>query len=315
MHTPANAQDPRASEADPASVDWNDLRLFATVARHGTQLGAARELGVDHATVGRRLKSLEARLGVPLLERRDRRLYVTKEGHVLLDRIIRMEALALEALRRLGDSSQLMSGVVRISATEGVAAYWLADHLVAIQRENPGLTIDVSCTAVRADLGRGEADIALRYGPPTAPGDIVHAVLRIRFGLFAAQGYADVYGVPETWEDLGDHRLLDLEDHHANPLFGAWSERLRRQGLMPMRTNSATVYGSAMRAGMGIGLAPVYTMRDMAAVPLDPGIETLLHLVSHERSRGNPRVQLVVRRLRAAFEETRRRWAAEEGAG
>jgi DNA-binding transcriptional LysR family regulator len=84
---------------------------------------------------------------------------------------------------------------------------------------------------------------------------------------------------------------------------------------MPMRTNSATVYGSAMRAGMGIGLAPVYTMRDMAAVPLDPGIETLLHLVSHERSRGNPRVQLVVRRLRAAFEETRRRWAAEEGAG
>lgn len=310
MHTAGGRGGPR--EGDPGSVDWNDLRLFATVARHGTKLGAARELGVDHATVGRRLKSLERRLGVPLLEQRDRRLYVTKEGHIFLDRAMRMEGLVAEALRRLGDTSQTLSGLVRLSATEGVAAGWLAEHLVPLQRENPGLTIEIACTAARADLARGEADVALRFGPSTAPGDIVHATLRVRMRLYAGPSYADIYGVPRSWDELADHRLIDLADFRANPLFAGWNERLRRHGIVPVATDSASAYRAALQSGLGLGIAAEYVGRDLVRVPLDPGIEVMLSLVSHERSRGNPRVQLVVRRLKEAMEETRRRWARAE---
>jgi DNA-binding transcriptional LysR family regulator len=57
-------------------LDWDDLRFFLAIARHGSLTAAARELRVAQSTVGRRLASLEANLGVRLLHR-------TPEGYTL----------------------------------------------------------------------------------------------------------------------------------------------------------------------------------------------------------------------------------------
>ncbi|NNH28563.1 LysR family transcriptional regulator, partial [Rhizobium sp. SEMIA 4085] len=52
--------------------DWENLRYFAALAQTGTLLGAARSLGVEHATVARRVAGLVAQMGVKLFDRRGR---------------------------------------------------------------------------------------------------------------------------------------------------------------------------------------------------------------------------------------------------
>src|SRR4051794_10378369 len=70
----------RRVRAEMHSLDWNDLRYFLAVCRAGTLVGAARDLRVQHSTVGRRVEALEAALGVTLFTRAPEGLVLTEAG-------------------------------------------------------------------------------------------------------------------------------------------------------------------------------------------------------------------------------------------
>lgn len=76
------------------ALDWEDVRCFAALARHGAVASTARALEVPNATVRRRLARFEAKFGVPLFVARKKGLALTSTGVVALAEAAQMEMAA-----------------------------------------------------------------------------------------------------------------------------------------------------------------------------------------------------------------------------
>src|SRR5580698_2341176 len=113
----------------PSRFDWDDLQFFLAVARAGTVSLAGRRLGVDHATVGRRIVALEEALGVKLFERTPRGYGLTRHGERLMANAEAIETEAVRAEQALAGSSQRLTGSLRISTLEGFGNFFLASRI------------------------------------------------------------------------------------------------------------------------------------------------------------------------------------------
>src|SRR5437868_13388833 len=113
--------------------NWDDLRVFLTLAREGTLTTAAKALGVSHPTVARRVQALESQIGARLFERLPDRFVPTAAGEELLADTESMEKAALSINRRSAGLSDTVSGVVRLSAGEAMSAL-LARHLPELRK-------------------------------------------------------------------------------------------------------------------------------------------------------------------------------------
>lgn len=146
-------------------LDWEDVRYFVALARHQTLSATARALHVNHATVARRIASLEALLGHPLFDRRASGYALTAEGKALVKHANAMNEAALSILRRL-DAGTELSGRVRLAAGRVLAERFLIDRLRAFHERYPAIDLEVIGGSRVVSLAKREADIALRYGSP-----------------------------------------------------------------------------------------------------------------------------------------------------
>ena len=104
------------------NANWDDLRVFLTLAREGTLTTAAKALGVSHPTVARRVGALEKQIGARLFDRLPDRFVPTSAGEELLADTEAMEKAAQSIHRRSAGLSDTVSGTVRLSAEEATAA-------------------------------------------------------------------------------------------------------------------------------------------------------------------------------------------------
>jgi len=125
-----------------ARLDWEDVRYFVALARHGTLSATARSLRVNHATVARRIASLEAVMGRALFARRARGYVLTAEGKAVLKEATAMDEAALSVLRRL-DAGTELSGLVRLAAGRVLAERFLIDRLRAFHERYPAIDLAV----------------------------------------------------------------------------------------------------------------------------------------------------------------------------
>lgn len=146
--------------------DWDDLQFFLAVARAGTVSQASRGMGVDHATVIRRLDNLEQSLGAKLFERNPRGYNLTHRGERLLLSAQAVEAETQKAERDIAGSDLVISGAVRISSLEGFANFFLAARIPRLLATHPNLAIEVIAIQQIVALSRREADIAITLQPP-----------------------------------------------------------------------------------------------------------------------------------------------------
>src|SRR5580698_499729 len=123
-------------------IDWEDIRVFIALARHGSLSGAARALSVNHATVARRMASLERTLGEKLVERRPNGYLLTASGDHALVAAKAMETAAA-ALSR-GGADHTPRGLVRISATPGMTQGFLISRIAGLASRHPGLDIEIA---------------------------------------------------------------------------------------------------------------------------------------------------------------------------
>jgi DNA-binding transcriptional LysR family regulator len=117
-------------------LDWEDVRFFAALARHGTLSATARALRVNHATVARRITSLETLVGRTLFDRRAKGYVLTAEGKDVLVEANAMDEAALSVLRRL-DAGTELSGLVRLAVGRVLAERFLIDRLRAFHERYP----------------------------------------------------------------------------------------------------------------------------------------------------------------------------------
>ncbi|WP_029351816.1 LysR family transcriptional regulator [Bosea sp. 117] len=239
-------------------MDWDHLRIFLAVAREGQMLAAARKLGLDHATIGRRLGALEASLGTRLVERRTTGSALTPAGERLLAHAERIESEMLQAQSAIGNVDLALAGTVRIGAPDGFGTYFLAPRLGALAERHRELTIQLAPLPRSFSLPKREVDIAITLQRPSEGRLIARKLTDYTLGVYASRDYLARTGPIAHLAALAGRILVtyvpDLVYSPALDYFEAFRE------LEARRLECASVVGQmeAVRAGAGVGILHDY---------------------------------------------------------
>lgn len=238
-----------------ANLDWEDVRYFVALARHGTLSATARALRVNHVTVARRIASLEATVRRSLFERRAEGYLLTADGKAVLDEASLMDEGALSVLRRL-DAGTELSGLVRLTAGRTLAENFLIDRLDGLRERYPAIDLELILDARVMSLARREADVALRFGSPKDSELIARRVGRIAFGLYASPACRDRLKAGESPAFIG---FGEESDFIAE---ADWLVRQFGDRRFAFRANNQASQAAAARAGYGVALLPRYLAAD-----------------------------------------------------
>jgi DNA-binding transcriptional LysR family regulator len=285
-------------------LDWEDVRYFVALARHRTLSATARALRVNHATVARRIASLETLLGHPIFDRRARGYALTAEGKALVNHANAMNEAALSILRRL-DAGTELSGRVRLAAGRVLAERFLIDRLRAFHERYPAIDLEVIGGSRVVSLAKREADIALRYGSPKDSELVARRVARLTFGLYASPDYRDKLKAGEPPVFIG------FDENSEFVAEAQWLERHFGDHRFSFRTSSQTTQAAAARAGYGIALLPKYVVEShepglVGVVPGENLPERDVWLIIRRDLTKVPRVRAVTDYLVELFQRERR---------
>ena len=203
----------------------DDLAFFQQLARAGSLTATARELGLSLSAVSKRLKQLEARLGVALAHRTTRRLTLTAEGERYLSRgTLILEDLASlegELLEARGESGQgQLSGRLRVNATFGFGRCHVAPLLSAFSQQHPRLEGWLELTNFPLNLGDHGFDIGIRVGEPPDSRLVARRILGNRRVLCAAPDYVASMPRLDVPADLSRHACLVVRENDSD--FPLW---------------------------------------------------------------------------------------------
>jgi len=183
--------------------DWDNLQFFLAVARTGTVSQASRRIGVDHATVMRRLDNLERILGAKLFERNPRGYNLTKRGERLLVSAQLVESEMQKAERDIAAAD--LAGVVRISSVEGFANFFLAPRLPRFAAGHPNISIEMVAIHQIVALSRREVDIAITLQPPETGRFVVERLTDYVLYVYGPKSYLASAARIRSREDLQKH--------------------------------------------------------------------------------------------------------------
>ncbi|GGE94259.1 LysR family transcriptional regulator [Stappia taiwanensis] len=289
-------------------MNWDDLRIFLAVARAGQLLAAARALGVNHATVARRLSALEEDLAVKLVDRRTTGSLLTPAGERFRATAERIEAEMLGARADIGGGDIAISGTVRIGAPDGFGVAFLAPRLGTLAARHPDLTLQLVPVPRAVSLSRREADIAITVERPEHGRLVARKLVDYSLGLYASKAYLERAGMPETAQDLRTHALVGYVEDLVYASALAYADEIDRAFRPRFEIASALGQTEAVRAGAGIGILHAFiARRDPKLVPVLPEkrISRSYWLVLHESLREMRRVRVVADFIASEVERER----------
>jgi DNA-binding transcriptional LysR family regulator len=152
-------------------IEWDDVRYFLAVARGGSVRAAAGRLGVNHATVLRRIAQLEERLGAEMFAKLPSGYRLTEAGEEVLELANQMEASSLQLETRVFGRDQSVRGLLRVALAPTLATHLLMPDFADFARLHPEIEMEILSSGELANLTNREADVAIRvvYDRKTLP--------------------------------------------------------------------------------------------------------------------------------------------------
>lgn len=287
-----------APEQDRSMLDWDDLRFFLAVARHGTLATAARHLHVTQSTVSRRVASLQERMGVRLLQRSREGYLLTLAGQSIMDRVKRVESEALSVERAVAGHDVRLDGIVRVASSQMLASHVLAACFATMHARHPGLMIEAVADIV-SDLSDSiEPDVLVRLRRFDQHDLIVRNIGTIAFGLYGSSVYLDHHGEPDLENGCTGHQLITLLDTRDLSMQASWLSEYADRAQVALRTDSYETQHWVAANGGGLALLPRFRAdADPALRRLDtpvpiPAAEIWLGV--HHENRQVPRVRAIL---------------------
>lgn len=236
-------------------MDWDDLRVFLAVARSESLSGAGKRMGLDPATVGRRIARLEDGAGTVLFTKSPQGYALTEDGVRLVPHAEAAEAAAAaasESLRR-NEGAGGLTGQIRLGAPDGCANYLLPPVLTQISRDNPGLEVQVVALPRVFNLSKREADMAIGVSRPQAGRLTVQKLADYHLSLAAHPDYLASAPPLRSLADLEHHRMVG---YIPDMIFDKELDYLGDLGVpvVPMASNSVPVQLQLLRAEAGVGV-------------------------------------------------------------
>lgn len=275
-------------------VPWNDLQDFLAIARAGRLGRAAAAMGVDATTIARRLRRLEQRLGQTLFEQTREGQVLTESGERLLG-LVETMGRAAERVTEQPSQSEGLSGLLRVSVSEGFGSWFVSRHLHEFIDRHPALTIDLVANSGFLNPSKREADLAVLLARPRA-GPVVSSKLSdYALRLYATRGYLERFGEPADKPGLAlGHRLVGyIPDLLYSPelrYLGELDERL----VVRTRSSSINAQHRMIAAGTGIGVLPCFIGNEdplLAVVLPEVVIRRTFWIVTHRDTRQLERIR------------------------
>lgn len=294
-------------EWSAAQFDWNRAKAFLVTAEEGSLSAAARALGMSQPTVGRQVAALELELGVSLFDRVGKSLVLTPSGLELVDHVRQMAEAAMRVSMAASGQSQQLDGEVCITAIDSIAALCLPRILHKIRRQYPGILIEVLASNELSNLGRREADIAIRNVQPTHPDLVAMKVCDVAARLYGAKEYLDRLGRPLSIDTLNAAQYTGFDRGDG------MVETLKRYGItLPQEAISVVsenhlVQWECIRQGLAIGMMMEAVgdtePRVERVLPEAPPIVFPIWLVAHQQLRSSRRIRVVFDTLSESLAE------------
>lgn len=293
------------------------MRDFLAVARTGSLNRAAQKLGVNASTVGRRIETLEATLGVRLFQRSQTGYVLTDEGEGLIARAEKFEETGI-AFERRAQASESVEGRVRLATAENLANFLIIPALPDFRAQHPKLTLEIVTDIRSVNLNRREADLALRLVRPTQGNVSIRRVGLMRNGLYGSVDYVQRKQADSKEKDCGrfdGDEFIAWSEHYGDLPTAQWMDRVLQGRAPALVTSSLYAQLVAARAGLGLTVLPCFMAQAEPTLRHVPStvdlIEQYLWLAIHSDLVGSARVRAVADFLTALIH---RNAASLEGA-
>ena len=269
-------------------MEWDDIRVFLEVARHGSFTAAAQSMGIKQSTVSRRIAQFEELLGTQLFDRK--RAELSPIGERLRARAEAVEASVIAFQDELEGFETVPQGKVRLALTESMAIHIVLPTVMPeLKKRFPLVQLELLTGYDLARLTQRDAEMALRFVRPQS-GDLVgRRIAQIPTCILAHRKFA---GLPL---EQVDWILAEFDRFEASEK--VWFEKhIAREPAL--RTSSYMTQIEAMRSGVGAALLPRSLLRvDPNIVELDwglpPGPSLDLWLIAPQALRNVPRIACV----------------------
>jgi DNA-binding transcriptional LysR family regulator len=260
------------------SMEWDDFKYLLAVARTGSLSAAAQALKTSAATVGRRIATLETRLGARMFDRSQSGYALTESGEAIRQKAEEVEEAVLSLEREAFGRDLRASGKVRLATAEDIATFIIAPKLPEFRKTHPGIMLELVSSWDVANLTRREADIALRTARPTHGDYVIRQIGTWNCALYVSKSFARANKLSPKMANLPNVDVITWTEEHRFR-GGDWLEKHAPNARAIFAANSRHVQYAACKAGLGAAILPC------VAADRDPD---LIQIMSAERVRSVP---------------------------
>lgn len=265
------------------SASWDNLRYVLSVIEAGSVSAAARDLGVNHATVLRRIAAFESQYGGPIFDKNANGYRLMPGKDSLVQAVQEVENSVLTVERLMQGANPLLSGVVRISSTDTISQYLLPGVVNTLKSKSPQLKIELLSNNSHANIAWMEADLIVRPAM-TLPEDMIAEIAaHLVFTAFGASEDLDMW--------------LGLKGPLAKSAAANWLSSNIPDEAVGSGSDSFTVLSQMAQNGTGIAILPTFVGRrfpDLRELPDKmPDIAVPIWVGSHQDLRDIPRIRAV----------------------
>ena len=278
-------------------LDWNDLRYFLSVARTGSTLAASKQMKVSQSTVSRRITAFEEDIGVKLFVRKPSGYELTPRGESVLPAAESVEAAILSFSDGIEAESRRLAGTVRLTTVESAANAWVIPAVGLLRDRYPEIRVEIMTSDQYLDLARGEADIAIRFGPkPTQETLIVRHLIDMLESFYASEQLVAQYGMPQDIADMARYPLVSSMDDES--MTSRWVAEQVPGAEIAQRASTLSSIIASVQSGLGASILPCLMGDDIKGlVRLMSPIEELTTpgwMVTTDEARRQPHIRAVI---------------------
>ena len=231
-------------------MNWDDLRLFLAVARTGSISGAAKQLGVQHSTISRRVRQFEEKLGTRLLDRKKDGYALTPAGENIKETAKRIEREVLGVDGGLPGKDTHLAGPLRITAINNMASSILMPIFASFSEKHPLVELHIAVSNSDASLSQREADVAIRLTNSPTDTLIGKRVVTVASAIYGSRAYLEQLrhqGTEPKWigvECCGFHK--------------AWTKQACGEQTHNFISDDTLLTMAAIKEDLGVSILPCF---------------------------------------------------------
>ena len=231
-------------------MQWDDARIFLAVAREGSFSSAAKRLGVQHSTVSRRIRALEKKLAVPLVERKASGYVLTKAGEELKLSARRIESELLSFEGAVGGQAEDVAGELRVTAIANMASTVLMPYFARFSAAHPKIELSVQVTNNSVRLSERDADVAIRQTNKPLETLIGTRLTTVASAVYGSRDYCAAVKLGQAVEKwIG----VDCCESHRT-----WTKQAWPQAVHEFYVDETSLTLAALKEGLGVGFLPCF---------------------------------------------------------